>query len=195
MSWERDPLWAKARLFFQRAFDAPRDDPQFGIWCALGLEILGRAAIASVSPTLLAEPDPSHRNLLHALNRGSEKAPPKSIGAVRVFDLCKSLFKEVSEEDVRVANALINRRNDELHSGNSAFVEYPSKIWLGGFYGVCQSLSVSLGESLETLFGKEESEIAAQILEESKIEVRQRIQSLIAAQRKVFEGKTEAERI
>src|SRR5713101_2698481 len=40
MSWERDPLWAKARLYFERAFELPRDDPRFGLWCSLALELL-----------------------------------------------------------------------------------------------------------------------------------------------------------
>jgi hypothetical protein len=75
MRWERDPLWAKSRLFLERAFDEPREDPLFGLWCSLGLELLARAALASVSPTLLAEPDNEHRFLLHALNRGSKKTP------------------------------------------------------------------------------------------------------------------------
>ena len=73
MSWERDPLWAKARLYFERAFAESREDPRFGLWCSLALELLARAAVASVSPTLLAEPDNEHRFLLHALNRGSEE--------------------------------------------------------------------------------------------------------------------------
>jgi hypothetical protein len=73
MSWERDPLWAKSRLFFERAFEQPPEDPLFGLWCSLGLELLARAALASVSPTLLAEPDKEHRFLLHALNRGGRK--------------------------------------------------------------------------------------------------------------------------
>ena len=50
MSWERDPLWAKARLFFQHAFNTQRDDPTFGLWCSLGLELLARAALAVREP-------------------------------------------------------------------------------------------------------------------------------------------------
>ena len=36
MSWERDPLWVKAKLYIERGFAFPREDPQFGLWCALG---------------------------------------------------------------------------------------------------------------------------------------------------------------
>lgn len=190
MSWERDPLWAKARLYFERAFEESRDDPRFGLWCSLGLELLARAALASVSPTLLAEPDREHKFLLQALNRGSEKEPRKSIGTAQVFSLCRTLFIQFTENDRTAAIALVNRRNDELHSGNSAFEEFRPKHWLASFYRVCRSLTDAMGESLESLFGEDEAKVARQILDETQTEVKQRVQSLIAAHRKVFEGKS-----
>lgn len=194
MSWERDPLWAKARLFVERAFDESREDPLFGLWCSLGLELLARAAVASVSPTLLAEPDKDQKNLLHALGRGSEKPPRKSIGVTRVFELCQRLFPDFSEEDKTAAVALVNRRNEELHSGGSAFDEYPTRLWLGDFYRICLSLTKVLGEPLEKLFGTDEAEIATQVLKEIQTEVKKRVFGLITSHRKIFELKTAAER-
>src|SRR5580704_17434650 len=99
MSWERDPLWAKSRLYFERAFAESRDDPRFGLWCSFGLELLARSAVASVSPTLLAEPQSDHRFLLHALNCGSEKVEPRSIKIIQVFNLCRILFDDFTEID------------------------------------------------------------------------------------------------
>jgi hypothetical protein len=125
MSWERDPLWAKARLFFQRAFSESRDDPAFGLWCSLGLEILARTALASISPTLLAEPDREHKYLLHALGRGSERTPRKSIGAVQVLSLCLDLFPEFTKDELTASLALVNRRNEELHSGGFSIRSVP----------------------------------------------------------------------
>lgn len=46
-----------------------------------------------------------------------------------------------------------------------------------------------MGESLESLFGETEARVARQILDESQTEVRQGVQSLIAAHRKVYEAK------
>src|SRR6185437_12461679 len=192
MTWERDPLWAKARLYFEQAFREPRDDPRFGLWCSLALEFLGRAALASVSPTLLAEPDRNHRYLLHALNRGTGER--KSIRTVQVFALCRELFGQFSDADLKVALALVNRRNDELHSGNDAFGEYPSKYWLTGFYRACYSLASAMGETLDGLFGKEEAKAAIQILDDTKSEVRKRVEDAIAAHRRAFEEKTETDR-
>jgi hypothetical protein len=194
MSWERDPLWAKARLYLERAFQDFGDESQFGLWCALGLEFLGRAAIASISPTLLAEPDRDHRFLLHALNRGSEKVPRRSIKAQQVFSLCQTLFKEFTEDDLKAALALVSRRNDELHSGTTAFDEYPSKLWIVGFYRICNTLTKEMGESLKTLLGAEAAAAAMEMLEESAKEVRQQVERLIADHRKGFEAKAEPER-
>ena len=194
MSWERDPLWAKSRLYFERALNESRDDPHFGLLCSLAIELLARAALASVSPSLLAEPDRDHRFLLHALDRGSEKVPRRSIGTVQVFNLCYNLFEEFSEEDLKAAIASINRRNDELHTGTNAFNEYQPKHWLAGFYRICKSLTNAMGESLDSLFGTDEATVAMEILDEIQDEVRQRVQSTIAAHRKVFERKQDDER-
>jgi len=79
---------------------------------------------------IVGEPDPEHRFLLHALNRGSERTPRRSIGTGQVFSLCRTLFDDFSETDLKAALALVNRRNDELHSGAAAFDEYPPKYWL-----------------------------------------------------------------
>ena len=87
----------------------------------------------------------------------------------------------------------MNRRNEELHSGTAAFVEYQSSLWLEGFYRACRSLCSALGESLESLFGKDEADVAARILEESQNDVRQRVESSIAAHRKVFRARQEEE--
>jgi transcription elongation factor Elf1 len=194
MSWERDPLYAKARLFFERAFDGDRDEPTFGLWCSLGLELLGRAALASVSPTLLAAPDNEHKYLLHALNRGSERTPRKSITAAQVFSLCRTLFSDFTEEDFKAVVALINRRNEELHSGAAAFDEYRQSQWLAGFYRGCRSLSTAMGESLVSLFGEDEASAAIDILTQSQNDVNQRVKSLIAAHCKVFQEKGDKEK-
>lgn len=90
--------------------------------------------------------------------------------------------------------AIVNRRNSELHSGAAAFEEYPAKLWLPGFYRACRSLAKILGESLDSLFGKDEAKVATEILEETQKEVRQSVLNLIAAHKKVFELKPEEEK-
>jgi hypothetical protein len=194
MSWERDPLWAKAKLFLQRTIDLPRENPEFGLWCSFGLELLARSALASISPTLLADPDNEQKHLLYALNRGAENNP-KSLAANRVFALCKRLFPAFTQDDFNASLALTNRRNEELHSGADAFGEYKPTQWLGGYYRACRALADSMGESLVTLFGKEEAEVAAEMLRTDQEGVMQRVKSAISAHRTVFMDKPEPERL
>jgi hypothetical protein len=51
-----------------------------------------------------------------------------------------------------------------------------------------------MGETLTSLFGKEEAKVAAQILGEFQKEVKQRVLSAVAAHRKVFESKSKEDR-
>ncbi len=190
MAWDRDSLWAKACIFIERAFQESKNDPLFGLWAALGLELLARSAVARVSPTLLAEPDREHRYLLHALGRGSERVPRKSLSAVQVLNLCSTLFEDFSNEELKLCIAIINRRNEELHSGTCAFEEYPSSKWLGGFYKSCKVLCACQGNGLADLFGEEEAENAEQLLTDQRTEVKGVVEAKIAAHRKVFEAKS-----
>lgn len=194
MSWERDALWAKSKLYFERAFACPREDPTFGLWCALALELLARSAVASVSPTLLAEPDRDHRNLLHALGRGSSKVTPSSIGAVQIISLCQTLFEKFTPDDFTAAKALFNRRNAELHTGAAAFGEYTTQQWITGLYQCCRSLCESMDEPLEALLGDSEAEIAKQVIDDAKSEEQNKVRGLIAAHKKVFERYDEDKR-
>ena len=196
MRWERDPLWAKARLYFERGFTFPREDPQFGLWCALGLELLARAALASVSPTLLAAPDDRHRFLLHALGRGSEQGNGirRSIPTVRVFELCKTLIRDFSEDNLKAAKALVDRRNEELHTGAAAFEDYPCKYWLTGFYACCDVLTEELGETLDLLFGTAEADVAREALEKLEAETITIVKNRIEARKTIFLALSDSEK-
>jgi hypothetical protein len=194
MIWEREPLWTKAKLFFERAFEQPADDPRYGLWCSLGLELLARAAVASISPTLLAEPDRDHKNLLQVLGYGPGLWTPKSITVSQVLNQCQGLFAGFTKEDVVASMALINRRNAELHSAEAAFDNYPSGQWLPGLYHACSSLVEALGESLESLFGAEQARIAAEIVAQSEENVVGRVRASIEAYKRVFDAKPAEER-
>lgn len=194
MSWEREPLFTKSKLFFEKGFEEEKDSPFFGLWCAMGLELLARSAVAYVSPTLLADPDPTHQNLLHALNLGSSKGKRKSLLTIHVLSLCQTLITDFTESNFKIASAIINQRNEELHTGSAAFEEYPTSQWLAGFYKCCKILSEFQGESLATLFGSEVEKEANIILAEVEEEIIGKTKSLIAAHKKVFDNKIEEDK-
>lgn len=193
MSWDSQALLAKAKLFFSRALEQNRDDPQFGLWCSLGLELLAKAALSRVSPTLLAESDRDHRHLLHALGRGGETTP-KSIGATQAFALCQKLFPDFRKEDETNSTALANRRNEEIHSGSSAFDQYPSGKWLSGFYVACDVLSVAAGTNIDKVLGKDEAKHAREVLAANKHAVEKDVNKRVATHRGLFDKKSRTDR-
>lgn len=180
MIWDRNALFAKSKLFFQNAFEVHRESPLFGLWCSLGLELLARTALAHISPTLLAEPERDHKHLLHSLGVGTNTAP-RSIGAAQAFSLCQLLIASFTADDQQLSNAMANRRNEELHTGGAAFESYPTGHWLHGFYRACSTLAESMGESLESIFGADEAEVARDVIEANKVNVLARVKKLIAA--------------
>lgn len=189
MSWEREPLFTKAKLYFEKAYEEDKEEPFFGLWCAMGLELLARSAMSHISPTLLAEPDRDHQNLLHALNLGSAKSQKKSIGMIQIISLCQTLIPDFTATDFTIASAIINRRNEEVHTGAAAFEEYPTQQWIAGFYKCCKILSEFQGESLNSLFGDDIQKEAELILAEIEEEVIGKTKGLIAAHNKVFSNK------
>lgn len=193
MAWDRDSLWAKATVFFERAFTESKSDPLFGLWAAMGLELLARSAISNFSPTLLAEPDRDHKNLLHALGRGSEKVSKKSLGSSQIFQLCNTLFEDFSDDQRNICTAMINRRNEELHSGTSAFSEYPSSQWYSGFCRACKVLCECQGKSLAELFGDDEAENAYELIQQERSEVESIVRRMISKHKSDFESKTPKE--
>jgi hypothetical protein len=192
MTWDQKSLWDKARLFMEKASKVDKSSSEFGLWSAMGLELLARAAIAKISPTLLADPDKDHRHLLHVLGLGSGAAP-KSIAMSQVLALCKSLINSFTEDEHKIATALINRRNEELHSGSAAFAEFRTQQWISGFYRCCKILAESQGESLLTLFGGDEAKGAEVVLLETQGIVAAKAKEQISAHRRVYENKDKAE--
>jgi len=186
MSWDKDSLLAKSKLYFERAFREDRADDVFGLWCAMGLELLSRSTIAHFSPVLLAEPDKDQKNILSALGLGSVTAHRKSIATTQVLNLCKELIPNFTDAELKIALALAGRRNEEVHSGVAAFVEYKHQQWIGGFYKCCKILAEIQGESLTSLFGEEEAKTAENIIKGMNGELLTKVKGLIAAFAKVF---------
>ena len=187
MSWNRDALWNKAKLFFERAFQEERGSPLFGLWAAMGMELLVRSAIAHVSPLLLAEPDREQRNILHAFQAGA--GSPKSITAIQSVLLCRALVPNFTDAELKSASALLNRRNDELHTGEAAFAAYPTQLWLEDFYRCCKVLAEFQEQTLEAAFGPEEARVADEVLAQRDEKLVSEVKGRIAAYARVFRDK------
>lgn len=92
--YDSEALWLKAKLFINRAMDSnDRSEDERSLWCSLGLELLAKAALARVSPLLIAAPTEEGRNLLIASGLISGEASMKTVGAQTLYKRCGWAFR------------------------------------------------------------------------------------------------------
>jgi hypothetical protein len=151
-AWSKDALLSKARLYAERMQAYTAEDDEFGLWSALCLELLSRAALANISPALLADRE-NWRNISYALGSAptAKRFNPSSIGAKEVFARLTELHSHFTAEMAGFCSQHIDRRNAELHTGDLAFSSLKTSEWLPRFYQVCKVLLASMNESLSVL--------------------------------------------
>ncbi|WP_436491561.1 hypothetical protein [Chitinophaga sp. ARDCPP14] len=191
--WEFDLLWSKCNVYTQKAISESRESPMFPFWCALALEFLGRATLSKIHPVLLADPREGD-NILYVFGFSKAEGPPKSIAAKTVFDRCFKIVPGFTKKELDACLKLIDRRNEELHSGSAAFADYSTKHWLADFYNACKILLEFLGFSLEILFGKSEGSAAEEMITEVDTKLLKAVKLSISKFAKSFAELSDAEK-
>lgn len=181
--WNYEPLWQKSKLYIDRALAENRDNNLFPFWAALALEFLARATLARIHPALLAEPD----CILHAFGYNAGK-PPKSIMAKTLFARCQTVVPHFGQEEVNACMSVIDRRNEELHTGNLSFDSFPTAIWLPEYYRVCSLLLSFQGKNLTDFLGEDEAEAAGKMIRSAEEQVIGKVQKAIDQKKAEFEG-------
>ena len=187
MNWTKDALFSKAKLFIAKATKEDKDSPYYGIFSALALELLARAALANIHPTLLADADANQKNILYALNRMESSVKPKSIMTKQVIALCGSLIPGFNSDLQKLALSMTERRNEELHSGGAAFQEYNQDKWIGNFYKACKILTESMGETLGSFLGEQRADEVEILISESDERIKKEVLDKISARKKIYE--------
>ncbi len=162
MSWDSASLLAKAKAFTERAHDNPVDSALCGFWMSLSLELLARAALAKVHPVLLA--DPTQETNVHYAFGKNQKVPPKSIGAKAVFARCSIYVDEFTDQMSTFGLIIANRRNEELHTGDTAFEGLDNSSWLPQIYEIFDVLLQHLAVEPVEFYGQAYAKTAKQIL-------------------------------
>ena len=189
-AWSEASLFNKAKLFVQQ-MESHSDTLLAGIWSALTLELLARAALSHISPVLLAG-DRNWRNITYAL----EKEPtignfrPRSIQSKELFDRIHELIPSFTEEVHLFCMRQAERRNTELHSGDLAFEK--SADWRPRFYQACEILVESMDRKLTDFVS--DIAIAKKMIESLKDTAAKSVNQDINAHKIVWSNKTEEER-
>ena len=191
--WSRDACLEKARYYLQLMEDSTADEWQFGFWSALSLELLARAALAHISPSLLAD-SKDWRNIEYSLGRAptAKRFTPRSISTTEVLARLKEIIPELNEEILGFCSQHADKRNAELHTGELAFASYKTSLWLSKFYLTCKVLLASMGQELSSFV--RDADAAEELISSLSEAAAKAVTQDIAAYAKVWQDKTPEEK-
>ena len=186
--WSQEALFRKAQLYAQEMQRHSRDEWLFGLTSTFVLEFVARAALAHISPTLLAD-GKDWNNTYYSLGYTptAQKFIPRSIDVTSVFSHLQDVIPSFTTELTGFAAKYINRRNEELHSGSTPFIGLPTD-WLPKFYEACDVLLKSMNDQLSSLFGESESQVAITLITASHDESAKTVIKSISAHKTVWEA-------
>lgn len=193
--WAPEALLKKAQRYAEIMIEQERENWQFGFWSSLVLEHIVRAAVAGVSPVLLADAK-DWNNLYYALGHKPTPArfEPKSAATADLLERLGAMVPEFTRELLGFCREHINRRNEEVHSGACPFDSLGSAKWQPQFYAACGVLLKSVGSSLGDIFGETEAESAEAMLDALSDDAAKSVAKTIKGYASVWEDKPEAER-
>ena len=195
--WSHDLLWSKARAYMERALNVPRDDDLFPFWSSLALELLARATLAYVHPTLVADTaEPDGRNLLHALGFDPKVKNfiPRTLGTAVILVRCQQIVPDFTKEHESFCRGFINKRNEELHRGGLPFSQLKNDSWLPRFYESCTALLSFQSKDLSDFVGLEEAKAAKIMLEAVADKTAKSVQKLVKEHEKAWKIKRQKEK-
>jgi hypothetical protein len=195
-SWDPEALYLKAQRYVQHMSALDSDDWEHALWSGFALEFLARAALANVSPALLAETDKNWTSLYHALGftPTEEKFVPKSIAISEVFKRLTAILPNFTKEHEGFGILHTGRRNAELHTGEPAFDGIKASVWHPRFYQICEILLSSIGTTLGDFVGEDEAKVARELINAAADESAKAVKGEVEAHKKVWLAKEEQER-
>jgi hypothetical protein len=186
MDWSFNSLWQKAKVYADRSLQQPRDSALFSFWSSLTLEFLARATLAKLSPALLADPR-GDESMMYAF--GFPAKNPKSVPMETVLKRCRVILSDsFTEELAESMRALVNLRNEELHTGKPAFEDYPTRLWLTAYYKTVKVMLAYMGKGLQDLLGQPEAKVAQQMIDAADEKLVKEVRKQINKAKGIFES-------
>ena len=182
-AFDEQSLWNKSKVLVDRALRA-RDDgdnTDFHLWAAVCLEILGKSVLAHIHPTLVADPS-DFGSLLTAAGQPTG-TNHRSITAKTVFERLGTAIPDFDERMKRECMLMANRRNAELHSGETPIVGLDVRSWVPPFWRAANVLLKDAGRSLEEWVGGTEGTRVKAILADAAELLRQTVLARIERRR------------
>jgi hypothetical protein len=168
-----EELFLKSKVFIDKAIRNRDlgDFDEFQLWASLSLELLGKAALASVHPSLIVDPN-KPKGLLLACGRVDHKdlkmGEFKTITAKTVFERLNKTVNvpKFTQKEEDFCMLLANRRNAELHSAAIPYTGVELESLLPRYWEVCRILLEFQGKTLSDFLGEEEARRATTLIDD-----------------------------
>jgi hypothetical protein len=160
----KEGLLAKSRVYVQRAFRAKiaGDLDEYQLWASLAIELLGKAALAKIHPSLVV--DPNHYESLFAASGVNVSTDIKTIGAGTLYKRLGHLSKHFDTKVKEFCDAISLRRNAELHSGELPFHQMLLEAWEGRYWQAADIIVGMLASSLEEWIGTDRAKAPKELV-------------------------------
>lgn len=184
--WTYEKLWMKGKNYIDKALLQDRESEMFPFFGAIALEFIARATLANVHPVLLAEPKDGE-NILYAF--GFQKRShytPISIPTKLVIERCEVIVPNFTETEKAFCKEITIKRNEELHSGDLGFDNFPTNMWLSKYYRTLKILLEFQNKTLSDLLNNTEAEAAEEMITERDADLEKIVRDRISLHRKTF---------
>ncbi|KAA0070010.1 hypothetical protein [Tardiphaga sp. P9-11] len=152
-----EAIFAKSKAYMQRALRCKQGDnhDEYQLWASLALELLGKACLARIHPSLIALPN--DQASMFAASGISLSTDIKTISSHTLYDRLRHITKGFDETVKTFCDDISQRRNAELHSGEVPFREMKPGAWEGRFWHAAQLILVKSQSSLEEWLGADQA--------------------------------------
>lgn len=183
--WNKNGLYNKATIYFRRGNSVLAEDKSHGLLLIImGYELLMRASLAKIHPSLLCDPT-NEAGLLFANGYSTDKIP-KSAGMGSIVARALQVVKDFNKHDADKSLLWIGYRNEEVHSAGDSL----DGIEIGKFqtemYIIVEKILNHLGKDFDDLLGGEDGESAKIISNAGKEDRKKEVNDNIEKFKKEF---------
>lgn len=189
-----DAIFGKSKRYIQKALlrKESGDLDEYQLWASLALELLGKSALAQIHPSLIV--DPTHFQSLFAASGVNISTDVKTIAAHTLFERLRHLRPAFDEKVKIFCNAIAQRRNAELHSGEAPFRSMRTDAWEAQYWHAAQIILEMVKSSLDDWLGASQAETPKTILKHAFEAKRQAVIIRVERAREFFESRKKADR-
>jgi len=189
-----DAIFGKAKVYIGKALQrkVAKDSDEYQLWASLALELLGKAALARIHPSLIV--DPTHFESLSAASGINLSTDIKTITAKTLFERLRHIVPSFDDSVMKFCTQISLRRNAELHSGETPFRTMHLDTWEARYWHASQIILEQLDASLEDWLGATQAKAPKAIIEHARDAKRHAVEVRVAKAKEVFEGRKKTER-